>query len=442
MELDAAHLWIPFTILLCFALSALFSAAETALTSLSASEAERLASRGGFWSTGIQEWNTHPNRVLASLLFANTLANSASAVLLASYITDTLGYGDSSLVHVAITGILTIMILIFGEITPKMVARGYAIQMAPFLAKMVQAANLFLYPVSYAVTKFVSFCLRAIGIFIPGQRNLTSGDIESMIMMARRQGVMPKDKSKILSSVLQFSKRRVKDIMIPKERISAVSVDASLTDVLELVRVENHSRYPVYKGEIDKIIGFLHARDLFGVLKIYGFSQNPRPALENFSLRTCLRRAFFVPEQAMISSVMNEMKSKRIHLAIVKDEWGNVVGLVTLEDILEEVFGEIEDEHDERSEKPVFDLYEAGIEVRGDTSLGDLKSQYEIDIEPTEVYTTINGFLQHYTSHQSLTAKTMVIWNNYVFTILEASDGQVHRVRITQIPQEEERVGN
>jgi putative hemolysin len=279
--------------------------------------------------------------------------------------------------------------------------------------------------------------LRTIGILVPSQKTVKSQDIESLITMARRQGVIPRDKSKILHSVFQFSKRRVKEIMISKERISALSVDASLLQVLDLVRQENHSRYPVYKGDLDKIIGFLHARDLFGVLKAYGFSEGTRPAIENFSLRTCLRRAFFVSEHAMISSVLNEMKSKRIHLAIVKDEWGNVVGLVTLEDILEEVFGEIDDEHDERVERPVVDMYETGVEVAGDTSISDLKTRYDIELEPSESYTTVNGFIQHYTSHQTLTAKTVVIYNNYVFTILEVSDGEVHRVRITQIPEEE-----
>jgi putative hemolysin len=432
-----AQIWTLLGILGCFLLSFLFSATETALISLSASESERLATSENWWARSIKVWIDHPNRLLASILLANTLVNTAAAILTATFITDSLGFGDSSIVHAFVTGLVTILTLLFGEITPKMLARGYSVQLAPVLGRFILVCNFILYPVSYVLTTVVSMALRTLGILIPSQKTVKSQDIESLITMARRQGVIPRDKSKILHSVFQFSKRRVKEIMIPKERISAVSVDATLLQVLDVVRQENHSRYPVFKGDLDKIIGFLHARDLFGVLKAYGFTEGHRPPIDNFSLRTCLRRAFFVSEQTLISSVLNEMKSKRIHLAIVKDEWGNVVGLVTLEDILEEVFGEIDDEHDERVERPVVDMYETGVEVAGDTSISDLKTRYDIELESSESYATVNGFIQHYTSHQTLTAKTVVIYNNYVFTILEVSDGEVHRVRITQIPEEE-----
>jgi putative hemolysin len=260
-----------------------------------------------------------------------------------------------------------------------------------------------------------------------------------MISIARRQGTIETDKSKILSSIFQFSKRRVKDIMIPRDKISAISVDASLVQVLDFVRQENHSRYPVFNQSLDRIVGFFHARDLFGILRSHGFAQGAPTALGEFSLRTCLRRAFFVSEHSMISRVMNEMKTNRIHLAIVKDEWGNVVGLVTLEDILEEVVGEIEDEHDEHLGKPVVDLYSAGVELEGTELLVDLKSKFGIEMEPTESYSTVNGFLMHYASHQQLTAKTVVIWKNYVFSISSVKDGEVERVRITEIPEDEKK---
>lgn len=376
-----------------------------------------------------------PNRLLATNLLGNTLVNTAAAVITAQMVESIFIYDAaySGLVSVVVTIVLTILILIFGEIAPKMVARAYPDRIAPYSSRVLVTLNVVVYPFSWVITRGVISILGRLGIVMPDQRSVSSSEIERMILMARRQGVMAGDKSKILSSVFQFSKRRVKDIMIPKESIVALSVDADLLDILDIVRQENHSRYPVYKGNLDRIIGFLHARDLFGVLKSYGFTSGQKPDIEQFSLRTCLRRAFFVSEQSMISRVLNEMKSKRIHLAIVKDEWGNVVGLVTLEDILEEVFGEIEDEHDERSEQPIVDLFEVGIEVEGDTSIADLQSKYQIEIEDSESYSTLNGFLQHYASHQQLTVKTVVIWKNYVFSVLEVSEGEVQRVRVTQI---------
>lgn len=422
----------------CFFGSCFFSGTETALTSLSAAEVERLSSGGGFWNRSLKHWISYPNRLLATNLLGNTLVNTAAAVITANLVDKVMPFSDEyqGLISAGVTLVITILILVFGEIAPKMVARTYAPVLAPYCCRILIILNSIVYPVSWSVTRGVIWSLQSMGLVMPNQRHVSSSDIERMVLMARRQGVMAGDKSKILSSVFQFSKRRVKDIMIAKEDIVALSVDANLLEVLDVVRQENHSRYPVYKGSLDRIIGFLHARDLFGVLRSYGFAEGEPPDIENFSLRTCLRRAFFVSEQSMISKVLNEMKSKRIHLAIVKDEWGNVVGLVTLEDILEEVFGEIEDEHDERSEKPIVDLFEVGVEVEGDTPIGELRSKYELDIEPSESYTTVNGFLQHYASHQQLTAKTVVIWRNYVFTVLDISEGEVQRVRITQIPDD------
>jgi len=426
-----AYVWGIFA---CIVGSCFFSGAETAMTSLTPGEAERLANSKSWWNRSVRAWINMPNRLLATNLLGNTLVNVAAASLATSLV----NVHFPRVKEAVVIGVLTIVLLIFGEIAPKMTARIYATRLAPIACRVLIPLSYIFYFVTQLITRLVVLVLRAFGIMMPSKRHIKLDDIEAMVMLARRDGSMERDKSKILSSFFDFSKKRVKEIMIPKDSISAVSVDMGLMDVLDLVRQENHSRYPVYKGSLDQIIGFLHARDLFGILRNYGFQKNgKRPDLAGFSLRTCLRRAFFVPEQVMISSVLNEMKKKRIHLAIVKDEWGNVVGLVTLEDILEEVFGEIEDEHDEKVDKPVVDLFEIGLEVEGDISISDLHSKFDIEVESSEAYSTLNGFLLHYASHQQLTEKTVIIWKNYVFSIISLKDGEIERVRITQIPDDD-----
>jgi len=424
------YLWAIFA---CFVGSCFFSGSETALTSLTPAEAERLAKRPGWWSRGVRAWIEYPNRLLATCLLGNTLVNVAAVTLATSLMNNYY----PRVKEAAVIAVLTIAILIFGEITPKMIARIYPQAIAPMACRVLLPLNYIFYFITHSITRMVVVVFRAFGIVMPNKRRVSVADIEAMVTMANREGSMERDKSRILSSVFAFSKKRVKEIMIPKDSISAISVEAGLMDVLDFVRQENHSRYPVYKRSLDQIIGFLHARDLFGILKSYGFSPGRKPEIDTFSLRTCLRRAFFISEQAFISNVLNEMKHKRIHLAIVKDEWGNVVGLVTLEDILEEVFGEIEDEHDVHAERQVVDLFEAGLEVAGDVSVSDLKSQFEIELESSDSYTTLNGFLQHYASYQQLSEKTVIIWKNYVFSILAVRDGEVEKVRITKIPDEE-----
>lgn len=414
--------------------SAFFSLAETALTSLSPMQSERLIEKAGWFNTSLRHWINQSSRLLTTILVCNTVANTTAATFGTLYLER--AYPDAGVISITI--VLTLVILVLCEIIPKVVARGLAEKFAPFACRTLIGFHYLFYPLTYLLTRLISLVLGTFGVILQSKYVIRASDIEYMINHAGREGSIEKDKSKILTSVFQFSKRRVKDIMVPRERIRAIPVNKNILEVLDIVRSENHSRYPVYNNSLDRIVGFLHARDLFGIIKAYGFSEGNKTPLESISLRTCLRRAFFISEHAMISRVLNEMKSNRIHLAIVKDEWGNVVGLITLEDILEEVFGEIDDEHDEREANPVVDLYSTGVEVAGSESVVDLKAKYEIELEPSDSYSTLNGFLQHYASHQLLTPKTVIIWEKYVFSILSVKDGEIEKVRITEIPEDKE----
>ena len=417
---------------ICFLGSFFFAMSETALTSLTPVQVERLASGTGWFKKSLQSWSKMPNRLLAAILVGNTAANTIATTLLAAYIA--LHHPTISVAIVSLA--LTLIILIFGEIGPKMLARAYPEQISPISCRVLIVFNYIFHPITYVITKLISAILNAFGLITHRPGLIKGADIEQMVLMAGKQGSMEVSESKILSSIFEFSKRRVKDIMIPRENMSVISVDISLVDLIDRIRQTNHSRYPVFNGTLDRIVGFLHARDLFGVIRNYGFGEESKALVENFKLRTCLRRAFFVSEQTMISRVLNDMKSSRIHLAIVKDEWGNVVGLVTLEDILEEVFGEIEDEHDERVAKPVIDLYGVGVELEGTTTILDLKTKYGIEVDESESYSTLNGFLQYYAPHQHLTEKTVIIWEDYVFSILKVAEGDIEKVRITEIPED------
>ncbi len=421
-------------IAISFVGSCFFSFTETALTALPGIQTERIMNRGGWFNDSLRRWLDKPDRLLATILVCNTFLNTQIAILSTNLMREI--YPEHRVADAFFGVFVTILLLIFGEIGPKVVARAHAEKSAPYVCRLLLGFDFVLYPLTVMLTSTVAGLLKMLGIRINDQRLVTHSDIEYLVSVAERQGTMEHDKTQILSSVFEFSKRRVKDIMIPRDKISALSINAGLVEVLDFVRQENHSRYPVYNANLDRIVGFFHARDLFGILKSYAVKAEGFSVVDSFSLRTCLRRAFFVSEQAMISRVLSEMKSNRIHLAIVKDEWGNVVGLVTLEDILEEVFGEINDEHDDQSSKPVVDLYSSGIEVEGSELLVDLKTNYGIEMEPAESYATINGFLMHYAGHQQLSNKTVIIWNNYVFTILSVKDGEVERVRITEIPEE------
>lgn len=430
-SMDYSYLII---VVICFLVSAFFSLTETALTSLTPLQADRLAEVKGYLHSSIKHWIKQPSRLLTTILVCNTLANSMAAIYAARY----LQIGHPEISDLTISICVTVAVLIFCEIAPKILARSFPEAFAPISCRILVGFHYVFYPFTYLVTRMISVIFETFGVIISHRPTIKPSDVEYMITRATAEGNLEQDKTQILSSVFQFSKRRVKEIMVPRDKICAISIDTNIWDVLDIVRHENHSRYPVYNGNLDRIVGFLHARDLFGLMRAHGLAKGDTMRFENISLRTCLRRAYFVSEHTMISRVLNEMKANRVHIAIVKDEWGNVVGMITLEDIIEEIFGEIRDEHDEEAPKAVGDLYSSGIELEGSESLVDLKSKYEIDIEPSESYSTLNGFLQHYASHQNLTANTVIIWEKYVFSILGVKDGEIERVRITEIPEERE----
>jgi CBS domain containing-hemolysin-like protein len=432
--MDGAEYSYLIVVAICFFFSSYFSLTETALTSLTPLQSDRLAEVGGWFNSSIRHWIKQPSRLLTTILVCNTLANSMAAIYAARYLQSI--HPEISDLAISITA--TIAILVFGEIAPKIVARSFPEIFAPVACRILVGFHYVFYPFTYLVTRMISVVFETFGVIISHRPTIKPSDVEYMINRATAEGAMEQDKTQILSSVFQFSKRRVKDIMVPRDKMIAISIDTNILGVIDLVRNENHSRYPVYNSNLDRIVGFLHVRDLFGLLRAHGLAKSDKLNFENISIRTCLRRAFFISEHSMISRVLNDMKANRIHLAIVKDEWGNVVGMVTLEDILEEIFGEIRDEHDDEAPKPVGDLYSSGIEIEGSESLVDLKSKYEIDIEPSESYSTLNGFLQHYASHQQLTPNTVIIWEKYVFSILSVKDGEIEKVRVTEIPEDKE----
>lgn len=418
----------------CFFFSSYFSLTETALTTLTPLQCDRLVEAGGWFRSSIKHWIKQPSRLLTTILVCNTLANSMAAIYAARYLQSV--HPEISDLAISITA--TVAILIFGEIAPKIIARSFPETFAPVACRILVGFHYVFYPFTYLVTRLISVVLETFGVIIAHRPTIKPSEVEYMINRATAEGTIEGDQTQILSSVFQFSKRRVKDIMVPRDKICAISVDTNILGVIDIVRSENHSRYPVYNNNLDRIVGFLHVRDLFGLIRAYGFTKNDKFNFEHISIRTCLRRAFFVSEQSMISSVLNQMKVNRVHLAIVKDEWGNVVGMLTLEDILEEIIGEIRDEHDDEAPKTVGDLYSSGIEVEGSESLVDMKSKYEIDIEPSESYSTLNGFLQHYASHQVLTPNTVIIWEKYVFAILSVKDGEIEKIRVTEISDDKE----
>ncbi len=340
--MDAVETWKWFLALAFLVGSAFCSGTETALTALGEPRARQLRDAGGRRARLLSLWIEHPERVLSTLLIGNTLVNIGAGALAASVAADlvhaspTLAEGT---VLAVLTAVTTVVILFFGEIIPKTLGKRHPVRMSLAMMPAVRAACWLMWPVSSATTRATSAVVKAFG---GGSHTaapaVTSEEIEYLIEMGTREGVLDEVKEELLNSVLEFADRVVKEIMIPRTRMVAVDKDAAPEELVRIVTENPFSRMPVFEGSVDNVVGILMVRDLVRELR-------PGPAA-GVRLEGHLKPPFFVPEQMKISRLLKEMQRRHVHLAVVVDEFGGTSGIVTLEDVLEEIVGEIQDEAD------------------------------------------------------------------------------------------------
>ena len=333
--------WLWLSVLVVVAGSAFCSGTETALTALGDARARQLRDAGTRRARLLTVWIEHPERVLSTLLIGNTLVNVGAGALagaIGAELAPALGWSAASGVAAA-TAIMTAVILFFGEIIPKTLGKRHPVRVSLAMIPAARAVVTLLWPVSTAVTRATSRIVAALGSDAAAAPGVTSEEIEYLIEMGTKEGVLDEVKEELLNSVLEFADRVAKEIMVPRTRVVAIDKDASPDELVRVVAENPYSRMPVYSGSIDEIVGVLLVREIVGEVR-YG-----RPiAISRF-----LKPAFFVPEQMKISRLLKEMQRRKTHLAVVVDEFGGTSGIVTLEDVIEEIVGEIQDEADVES---------------------------------------------------------------------------------------------
>lgn len=362
-----------------------------------------------------------PSELLATILVGNTIAN-----ILAGSITTaiTASYTGSNIAGIAL-GVTTVIILIFGEIIPKTIGRNHAEKFSVIVIRTLQVMFYLIYPVIKSIVWFIGTILGD-NAEVSG-RMVTKNDIEFMISKAEKERTMDSKQIDLLSSILEFPMIKVKDIMISRVRVNYGQVNWSFDEMMKYARETENSRYPIVDGELENIVGFLHVKDLAFVTD---------EEKKNFKLEKLLKPPFFVYEHMKIQSVFDHMNRKKVHLALVKDENGTVVGIVTLEDIIEEIFGEIHDEHDdvEEIEKG---LEEAnlvdGIVVDGDISLRELYNDYDIKIPLNDNYSTLAGFLLDMLGNTFPEPEQIIVWEGLSFNLEIVEDSVIKQVRIKDV---------
>ena len=320
-------------IVICTVLSALFSGSETAITSLSAPKVEQLIEANPVWGRALRLWHHNHAGVLTTILIGNTFAS----VLAGALATDLAGhYLENSGVTIAV-GAMTFVLLILGEITPKTLARAYSERVAIPAMNVIAVIHFTFYPVTWAITRVIRFSITLFGGQLRPNQPVTEEDIEYIISLSRRQGEIDAEKQQMLTSIFEFTDTTAKEIMVPRTDVTAISVDTPLEDVIRTCVDTEYSRIPVYEDSIDKVVGIFYAKDL-----IRAIGPDERASY----VRLHMRPPAFVPESKQISELLKQFQQERVHLAIVVNEFGGTEGIVTMEDIIEELFGEIQDEFD------------------------------------------------------------------------------------------------
>lgn len=402
--------------LLFLALSAFFSSSETAFLSINPYTLEYLEKKGSKRAHLIRKALTRLNNLLATILIGNTLVNVAAASIATSIFVRL--YPDPNQAVLLATLITTLLILIFGEINPKIIAAHRPIKISSFFIYPIRFFSILLYPFTRLFSLLPSLFLppeeRSGNIFA---HHLSEEEIKVVISSGAKG--LSKLRKKMLAGVLDLSTRPVKEIMIPRTQVRALKIDSSLDEVIKVVQECGFSRYPVYRDTIDNIEGLFHAKDILPFLR----------SDQKFDLRAWLRKPLFVPELASIEKVLLQMQEKAVHLAFVVDEFGSFEGIVSLEDILEEIVGDIRDEYDRKTEDWYQKISDNEFIIKGSSSIKEINEILNLGIPEKKDYTTLAGlFLYHY-GHLP-TERASVKIKNMQFTVEKMNKRHLSLIRV------------
>jgi gliding motility-associated protein GldE len=418
---------IAFLFLLFF-LSAFFSASEVALFSIdkkkitSASEANRITWR---YLTNLID---HPRRLLVTILIGNTIVNVAASIIAVSFTLDIVQATELSEEFVLTLQIivLTILVIIFSELSPKIFASKNPLMVAKLVSIPLYWFSVIIYPVSETITEFIRTFISKFK-FDQSKSAITPEEITELAELGHEIGTIAEEEHGIIQSVVWFKTVTVQEIMIPRVDMIAVSADTSLQGLIELIKNSQHSRIPLYRKNLDDIIGIIYAKD---VLK-YLLNKN----LNGFNITRLARKALFIPETKMINDLMYEFQEKKMHIAIAVDEYGGTSGLITLEDIIEEIIGEIRDEYD-KEENPVLKLDENKYLVLARISIDELNELLNAQITPADdSFETLAGLVLNQAGHIPREGYNFTL-ENFKFTVKEVTRKRINKVQIEKLQGE------
>lgn len=358
-------------------LSAFFSSAETSLTTINKIRMRSLAEEGNKRAKMVLKITDNSAKMLSAILIGNNIVN-----LSASALTTSIAYSFGGSAVAAATGIITVLILIFGEITPKTVATIHSDTLALLYAYPIHFIMTIVTPISFVVNMLSRGILFLLRVDPNGKAStMTETELRTIVDVSHEDGVIESEEKEMIYNVFDLGDAKAKDVMVPRVHVTFADVESTYEELLEIFREDKFTRLPVYEETTDNVIGTINMKDLL-------LFDNTK----EFHVRDILREAYFTYEYKNISELLVEMREASLNIAIVLDEYGETAGLITLEDILEEIVGEIRDEYDENEEEFLKEINQEEFIVEGSMNLDDLNDRLELNLE-SEDYDSLGGFI-------------------------------------------------
>lgn len=407
-------------------LSAIFSGSEVALFSLDEKKLSELGGKSNLINRYISQLVKFPKRLLITILIGNTICNVAASIIsvaLSLEIAELYSYSIDLVLIIQII-LLTVIVILFAEITPKVWANKYPLAFSKLIAIPLYWSDLLLRPISNSLSKLIKFATSRIN-YDKSKTALSTAEITELADIGVEKGTIEEEEHGLITGLVSFKQITVKEVMTPRVDMISVSTITSFEELIKIIRESGHSRLPVYSDDLDSIVGVIYAKDLLPYL-------SNKSDQNKFSVKKIIRECFFVPETKLISGLMQEFQQKNMHISIVVDEYGGTAGLVTLEDILEEIVGEIRDEYDVEEDE-ITKVEENKYVMNGSVSIDEVDEKLNLKIEvPDDDFETLGGYIFN---HAGTIPEIGYSFEEYgcKFKVLELENNRINKVEIEKL---------
>lgn len=408
---DAIQLLILLILVLC---SAFFSSAETALTTVNRIRIQALADEGNKRAAVVLKTIDNRSKMLSAILIGNNLVNNFSSALATALAIKLIGSGAVG----AVTGILTVLILVFGEITPKTLAANNAEKLSLIYGSVIFHLMRILTPVIVIINAICSGLLKLLHVQTNTENTMTEMELRTVVDVSHKDGVIEKEEREMIYNVVDFGDSQAKDVMVPRADMVVISETATYEEVLELFRAEKYTRLPVYQDDRANITGILNIKDFFFC-----------SSTDDFKITDIMYEPHFTYEYKKTSELLLEMQKNSVSISIVLDEYGTSVGMVSLEDLLEEIVGEIRDEYDEDEKDLIQKLSDLEYMIEGAVKLADINDALGLSLF-SEDYDSIGGLIIEMLDHLPTETESVTTSDGIVLTVNKMDKNRIETVHV------------